>query len=179
MPSPERPTRTRRIGVGTVLTVALSLVLATMAGPPTGKSVAGAPGASREYEEQLAAPTSAACADDKDRDGQLAAIGTVVDVDGIAIVLEGADVALGPNSLTVAVTGKDSRPLTGALVYLTTRMPAMDHGVSAYPATEVAAGRYRADDVSLGMSGEWVVTVEVIRQARSPISAAHVITIIR
>jgi hypothetical protein len=53
----------------------------------------------------------------------------------------------------------------------------MDHGTSAYPATEVEPGRYRADEVSLGMGGDWLVTVEVIRQARAPISAAYVVPI--
>ena len=172
-----RPTARRRIGIGVALAVALILVLAPVFGRPPVTAVTAPVVIARDAGPRIAPATSVVCPDDTDRDDEPAEIGTAVDVDGIEIQLEGADVALGTNTLTAVVGGKNGGPLTGALVYLTIRMPTMDHGTSAYPATEVEPGRYRAEDVSLGMGGDWLVTVEVIRQARTPISASYVVTV--
>jgi hypothetical protein len=56
----------------------------------------------------------------------------------------------------------------GAAVTVAVRMPAMDHGVSAYPAPEAAPGRYVAEGASMGMGGEWLVEVRAVRAGRAP-----------
>jgi len=118
------------------------------------------------------------CPAHDDPDASEAEIGTPILVDGIEIYLEAiGDLSIGSHSLTTSITGKNGEPLTGAMVYLTIRMPAMDHGTSAYPTEEIETGRYRAEEISLGMSGAWVVTVEVVRQARAPITATYVVQI--
>jgi outer membrane biosynthesis protein TonB len=53
----------------------------------------------------------------------------------------------------------------------------MNHGISGYPAEELGDGRYRARNLSMGMAGEWIVTVEVIRQGRSPASASFAVAV--
>jgi len=106
--------------------------------------------------------------------GELYNSGTRVEAGGIAVVLQPIDeTAKADKSLTIRVETKDGEPLTNALVFVTVQMPSMDHGISAYPAREVGDGHYRAEDLSLGMPGEWVVMVGVIRQARVPISAPY------
>ena len=170
-----RPATMRWIGTGAAIVIALSLALAPRIGLPTVSALPTSMVAVLDDGSPRAPATSVACPDD--HAGDPAEIGTAVDVDGIEILLEGTDASLGSNSLTAAVDGKEGDPLSGALVYLTIRMPTMDHGTSAYPAAEVEPGRYRAEDVSLGMGGEWLVTVKVIRQARAPISAAYVVAI--
>jgi len=99
--------------------------------------------------------------------------GTPVDSNNLTVTLEQADFHVGPNVLAVQVTRGDGTAMTGAVVIVEIRMPSMDHGVSAYPASEQADGMYQAHDVSLGMAGEWEVTVQVIRQARAPAEAAY------
>jgi len=118
------------------------------------------------------------CASVDGTDDKLAEPGTRVERGGTAIVLQQLDAArMGAHAVTVRVEAGDGTPLAGALVFVTIRMPAMDHGTSAYPAIEVEPGRYRAEDVSLGMGGAWVVAVEVIRQARAPISVAYLVQV--
>lgn len=129
----------------------------------------------RQRDESVATASSESpCPDPVEPVDEPAELGSPVDIDGILILLEEpADTTIGSNALTASIVGKDGAPLSDAMVYMSVRMPAMDHGVSAYPAQELEAGQYRAEDVSLGMAGEWVVSVEVIRQARAPISAAY------
>ena len=100
--------------------------------------------------------------------GTPVAAGEEVTSAGLTITLDAPDLTLGANSLLATVTNAAGEPVEEAMVFVTIQMPAMDHGISAYPATEIEPGRYRAEDVSLGMAGEWRVTVEVIRQARAP-----------
>lgn len=103
--------------------------------------------------------------------------GDPVESNGLIIVLERADLQIGADMLAVEVSTNDGKSVTGAMTYLTIRMPAMDHGVSAYPAQEIGDGRYQAHDISLGMAGEWVVTVRVIRQGRMPTEATYYVTV--
>ena len=107
----------------------------------------------------------------------LAQPGDDVASNGLVITLEKSSLSAGPETLTVAVSGKDGAPVTGAMTYVTIRMPAMDHGVSAYPATEIADGQYQAHDVSLGMVGDWEITVQVIRQGRAPAVASYAVAV--
>ena len=109
-----------------------------------------------------------ACDDGRLVDEDAAEPGTEVESHGIVFEFLPSSYETGARSLTVVLTNRDGEPVTGAIVFATIRMPAMDHGRSAYPARETEAGRYRMDDVSLGMTGEWLVTFEVIRQARAP-----------
>ena len=88
----------------------------------------------------------------------------------LQISLEASEIMLGTDSVTLLVTNQQGEPVSNAMVYITIRMPAMDHGESAYPAAEIGEGWYRATDVSLGMVGEWIVRAEVIRTGRSPSS---------
>ena len=103
----------------------------------------------------------------------LAQPGDAVDSNGLVITLEKSNLSAGPGTLTFSVSAKDGAPVTGAMTYVTIRMPAMDHGVSAYPAAEIADGQYQANDVSLGMVGDWEITVQVIRQGRAPAVASY------
>lgn len=165
-------------------------VLSRLGGAGLGSSLGvglGPEGPSRSTAEMLAwrAPDHHAAAADTTAHGETcpggdrtdverAEPGTSVEVDGITILLEQLDDAtVGAKAVTIHVEAKDGEPLTNALVFVAIRMPSMDHGVSAYPARELEDGRYRADDVSLGMVGEWLVSVGVIRQARAPITATY------
>ena len=91
--------------------------------------------------------------------------------------LQAGDFRIGAETVEVRARTTDGNPVSGAMVFMTIRMPAMDHGVSAYPARDLGDGRYRAHDVSLGMAGEWVVTVQVIRQGRTPAEAAFRVSV--
>lgn len=94
--------------------------------------------------------------------------GTGVESHGIIFEFLPSIREAGATSLVVTLAHRNGEPVSGALVFATIRMPAMDHGLSAYPARETTAGRYHMDNVSLGMAGEWLVNLEVIRQARAP-----------
>jgi hypothetical protein len=158
----------RPLHIAFIVALLLGLALAVASGEPHRALAWGS--AARATPDKDPAGADAVCPPD----GDPAEIGAAVVVDGITILLEEpTDRSIGRNSLTASITGKDGAPLADALVYLTIRMPSMDHGVSAYPAAERDVGRYRAEDVSLGMGGEWVVTVEVIRQARAPVTATY------
>lgn len=113
------------------------------------------------------------CPDSEQSVEDAAMPGTEILDNNVLIRLEQLDARLGKNVITVRSSQADGTPLTGALVFLTVSMPSMDHGVSAYPAHEVSAGRFRARDVSLGMAGEWIVTSHVIRQARAPAEGSY------
>lgn len=160
-----------------VVGVGVALIASLMSTMEIGDAIGNLGQTSQRQRDASAAMVSSEspCPDDPlELVDEPAEVGSPVDIDGILILLEEpADTTIGSNALTASIVGKDGAPLSDAMVYMSVRMPAMDHGVSAYPAQELEAGRYRAEDVSLGMAGEWVVSVEVIRQARAPISAAY------
>lgn len=97
--------------------------------------------------------------------------------DGLLITIETLMYSIGAETVILVVQNKHGEKVSGALVFITIRMPAMDHGDSAYPAWETSGGRFQAREVSFGMSGEWIITVEVIRQARSPVVARFAATV--
>lgn len=103
----------------------------------------------------------------------MAAPGTTVTEEGVAVTLSPLDGPAGPSTLAITVRDRRDRPVVDAMVYVVIRMPSMDHGESAYPAREATPGHYRATAVSLGMAGDWVVAVTVIRQGRPPVSVAY------
>jgi hypothetical protein len=96
---------------------------------------------------------------------------------GLVLSLKADAVRIGADTVEVSATTSDGQPVAGALVYVTIRMPSMDHGVSAYPARDLGDGRYQAHDVSLGMAGEWEVTMHVIRQGRTPADATFRVSV--
>lgn len=107
----------------------------------------------------------------------LVAPSTPVTVAGMTVTLLAAERRAGPNTLTVLVRHEDGSPVTDATVTVMVRMPAMDHGVSGYPAVTEEPGRHVATEVSLGMPGEWLVEVQVIRAGRAPMIAHYLLTL--
>ena len=102
---------------------------------------------------------------------------TPVTAAGLNITLLAAERRAGPHTLTVLVAQEDGSPVADATVTVMVRMPAMDHGVSGYPAVPAEPGRYTAAEVSLGMAGEWLVEVQVVRAGRSPAIAHFLLTL--
>lgn len=160
----------RGLGAGAIL---ICLLMCTN---PTSKSLAvdtaisfGAPDAGeRAPGTTVDFSAEPQCSENRNVDQVAVEPGTDVLAGGIVIRLLAADYVPGTNSLTAEVKDREGEPVSDAMVFVTIRMPAMDHGVSAYPSQETSRGRYQSHDVSLGMEGAWIVTVEVIRQARSP-----------
>ena len=107
----------------------------------------------------------------------LVAPGTAAASAGLTITLVADDLQAGPHALSVLVHREGGEPVTGATVTVMVRMPAMDHGVSGYPAVEVGPGHYEANEVSLGMVGEWLVEVTVVRPGRTPATAHFRLTL--
>ena len=107
----------------------------------------------------------------------LAALGTPVAAAALEVTLLAAERRAGPNTLTVLVRDGDGSPIAGATVTVAVRMPAMDHGVSGYPAIPAEPGRYTAAEVSLGMPGDWLVEVRVVRPGRTPAIARYLLTL--
>ena len=115
------------------------------------------------------------CPDPTASDDAPAELGTVVEVSGVRVRLDLDDAAaVGANALSVRVVRATAgEPAIDGIVFVTTRMPSMDHGESGYVALGPARGVYRVEGVSLGMAGDWLVTVHVIRQARAPIAVTY------
>jgi hypothetical protein len=159
---------TTRILAGALLCLA-GLVLA-LAQVPEAHSVDDLPAATRSVlvaaEATPCSPTTPA--------GQP---GIPVESNGVVITLGTGELSSGSNSLEAAVETADQDPVEGAMVFVTIQMPAMNHGISGYPAEELGEGRYRARNLSMGMAGEWIVTVEVIRQGRAPASASFEVSV--
>jgi hypothetical protein len=93
--------------------------------------------------------------------GKKPGIGTPVAVEGLQVNLHtDADYA-GPVTLTVDVSAKDGAPVEGALVVVTTRSLEMNMGEFPHRADETDPGRYVADQVGMGMGGDWEIEVDV------------------
>lgn len=68
----------------------------------------------------------------------------------------------GDNKLTLTVTGKDGKPVTGAGIAITPWMPDHNHGSDKTPlVTEKANGEYAVESVGYTMPGAWVLKVNV------------------
>ncbi len=66
------------------------------------------------------------------------------------------------NVMTITVTDKDGKAVTGATVTVDPQMPAHGHGSSKEPKyKELGDGKYEASPVWFQMKGEWEVTVTV------------------
>lgn len=73
---------------------------------------------------------------------------------------EAASPALGENVVLVEVDDADGAPLAGAVVTLSSWMPAHGHGSpDEAVVTETSPGHYRAAPVTLHMPGTWEITV--------------------
>lgn len=102
---------------------------------------------------------------------------TPVASSGLSVSLSTSDSRAGPQRLDVVLRHGDGQAVAGAMVAILIRMPTMDHGVSGYPAPEIAPGHYQATDVSLGMAGEWLVDVVIVRAGRVPVTAGFAVTL--
>ena len=175
----------RRCGIALVWLAAVTGLLAI------GQAAANAPTATGEDEGSLRTTVSelrtrVAALETRvaDLDGAevpspvpLAAPGTAVVSAHLTVTLVADDLRAGPHTLTLLVRREGGEPVTGATVTVMVRMPAMDHGVSGYPTVEVVPGRYEANEVSLGMAGEWLVEVVVVRPGRTPATARFRLTL--
>ncbi len=92
---------------------------------------------------------------------QKSGLGTPVAVAGLTVNLHAnADLA-GPIDLTIDVTDSNGGPVEGATVIVTTRSMEMDMGEYPHRADEIGPGQYAADQVGMGMGGDWQVEVAV------------------
>jgi hypothetical protein len=165
-------TAARRIALPIGLAVLPLLMILIQVGQADGKLLAmgsSHPDQARAVAAVAASPCATAETDARPGDD--------VTSNGLVLSLKASDFRIGADTVEVGARTTNGDPVAGAMVFVTIRMPAMDHGVSAYPAREVADGRYRAHDVSLGMAGDWVVTVQVIRQGRTPAEAAYRVSV--
>jgi hypothetical protein len=154
-----------------VLTLLLVLI---QAGHPQGRlQASGGPDPLRAPNVATSSVPASPCATSE----AVARPGDDVTSNGLVLSLKAGDFRIGAETVEMNARSTDGNPVSGAMVFVTIRMPAMDHGVSAYPAREVADGRYRAHDVSLGMAGDWEITVQVIRQGRTPAEAAFLVPV--
>jgi hypothetical protein len=88
-------------------------------------------------------------------------LGTPVAVAGLNVNLHtDADLA-GPIDLTIDVSDSGGAPVKGAKVVVTTRSMEMNMGEYPHRADEISPGRYVADQVGMGMGGDWEVEVDI------------------
>jgi hypothetical protein len=165
---------TRRIALPIGSAVLTLLLILIQAGHVQGRLLApGGPHSDRGPDVAAGSVLASPCATSE----AVARPGDDVTSNGLVLSLTAGDFRIGAETVEVNARTTDGNPVSGAVVVVTIRMPAMDHGVSAYPAREIADGRYRAHDVSLGMAGDWEITVQVIRQGRTPAEAAFLVPV--
>lgn len=91
----------------------------------------------------------------------LPAAGTPVVADGLAITIDAQPQRPGSVDIVATIADAEGEPVAGAKVVLFREMAGMEGPGAGTPATEVAPGRYEANDVSFAMAGEWEVAVRV------------------
>ncbi|MCB9740753.1 MAG: FixH family protein [Deltaproteobacteria bacterium] len=75
---------------------------------------------------------------------------------------------VGKNTMTVTVKDSAGAAVSGAAVTVDPQMPMMGHGSIDTPVvTDNGDGTYKADPVTLQMSGKWVITVKASKGSGS------------
>lgn len=69
--------------------------------------------------------------------------------------------ALGPNQITVSVTGSAGKPYRAAQVQVAVDMPARHLGPLAVPVKAVGPGRYLSQAVTMTITGQWQVQITI------------------
>ncbi len=87
--------------------------------------------------------------------------GTPVSGDGLTVTIAAEPISAGPTDVSIEIADEDESPLTEARVVVLSDMPGMAMGRIETPAEETDPGRYTAELVPLGMSGEWRLGVRV------------------
>lgn len=98
-------------------------------------------------------------------------LATPLTVDGLNLTVTAAQDQAGPVDLTITVKNARGEPVVDAKVSLLSQHLEMNHGVSVDEAFHTGDGIYQANDVSLGMGGDWQVEIQVERP-NQPIVAA-------
>ena len=103
--------------------------------------------------------------------------GTPVARAGLSVALLTETTKARPNDLTVIVLDEACAPVTDATVTIRTRSLAMDHGVRTSEALPAGPGRYVADQVPMGMAGDWQAEVSVARLGRAAVVFVFIVTL--
>jgi hypothetical protein len=156
------------LGTVLILVIVLSVSLIQFTGSAHSKSPSGAestpcPSASPAEGTAIAAASPAGTATTSlcvfaDHESGL---GTPVAVAGLNVNLHTDEVLAGPIDLTIDVTDSSGAPVKGAKVVVSTRSVEMDMGEYPHRADEISPGRYVADQVGMGMGGDWRVRVDI------------------
>jgi hypothetical protein len=88
-------------------------------------------------------------------------MGTPVSEDGLVVTLSADTLHPGPTDFTITVMDQIGTPVSEARVVLFSEMAGMGTDAPGISAVEDEPGRYRVDDVPLGMSGPWQLTVRI------------------
>jgi hypothetical protein len=86
---------------------------------------------------------------------------TPIAISGLTINLTADSDRAGPVTLTVDIQEQAGKPVTGASVTVTARSLEMDMGANPHDASETNPGRYVAENVAMGMGGDWLVEVAI------------------
>jgi hypothetical protein len=87
--------------------------------------------------------------------------GTPIAISGLTINLTADSDRAGPVTLTVDIQERTGTPVTGASVTVTARSLEMDMGATPHDASETNPGSYVAENVGMGMGGDWLVEVAI------------------
>jgi hypothetical protein len=89
-------------------------------------------------------------------------------MEGIPLAISGLTINLtadrsraGPVTLTVDIQEQAGTPVTSASVTVTARSLEMDMGATPHDASETKPGRYVAENVAMGMGGDWLVEIAI------------------
>jgi methionine-rich copper-binding protein CopC len=94
-----------------------------------------------------------------------------VTVEGMTIALSAASSKAGPIDLTARLTDETGDPIADAQVWVRARHLEMDHGEFPSLMALSEPGTYVAEQVGMGMGGDWRVAVDVIRPGADPVTA--------
>ncbi len=97
-------------------------------------------------------------------------LGRAVVVNGMSIDLQTSTTRARPNDLTVRLADDAGVRIADAQVTVRARHLEMDHGETPQVAAPVEPGRYVAEQVKMGMTGEWRIAVDVILPNRPPVT---------
>lgn len=105
-------------------------------------------------------------------------LGTPVTVSCLTVTLRAESTRAGPGTLTVEVLDAGGIPVEEADVVIYTRHIGMDHGTSTSDAVASGPGTWVAENVSLGMGGEWEAQVVITRPGFEDVAVIFVIDLV-
>jgi len=98
-------------------------------------------------------------------------LATPLTVNGLSLTVTAAQDQAGPVDLLITVKNARGEPIVDGKVSILSQHLGMNHGISVDEAFHTGDGVYQANDVSMGMSGEWQVEIQVERP-NQPVGAA-------